>query len=121
MSAIQRHLLINILSFIAAVYRRANTFDHFDTMLYEDKAERLIIKSGFDSDDFFTLIDPNSEDFKIIRSLPDMLQSGISVGGSRIDITPNIADLILTYLESSEFHELLKKIISGQLLRQRNS
>lgn len=85
-----KHLLVNILPFIAEVYRRAYTYDHFDTMLYEDTASRLIATSAFNSDDFFTLTDPDSEDYRIVRSLPPMLQNSKSVGGSRIDITPKL-------------------------------
>lgn len=111
LSAIQRHILFGIVSFIATVYRNSYVFEHFDYLLYQQKAHRLMQVSTSSNHDFDILSDPDSEEHKLLMTLPPHLATSISVGGFRDDITPNIANELVDDLESNKFREFLYKIL----------
>jgi hypothetical protein len=111
LSPIQRRTLFGIISFIASVYRNSYEFEQFDYLLYQYKALRLwqAITSG---NDFEVLTDPQSSQCRLLLELPSILSNSSGIEGSRVDITYNIADEILDYLESDKFQGFIKKIMN---------
>jgi hypothetical protein len=110
LSPIQRRTLFGIISFIASVYRNSSEFEDFDYLLYQYKALRLwqAITSG---NDFEVLTDPQSSQCRLLLELPSILSDSSGMEGFRIDITYNIADEIVDYLESDKFQGFIKKIL----------
>jgi hypothetical protein len=111
LSPIQRRTLFGIISFIATVYRNSYEFENFDYLLYQYKALRLwqAITSG---NDFEVLTDPQSSQHRLLLELPSILSNSSGIEGFRVDITHNIADEIVDYLESDKFQAFLKKIMN---------
>jgi hypothetical protein len=111
MSPIQRRTLFGIIRFIASVYRNSYEFDHFDYLLYQYKALRLwqAITSG---NDFEVLSDPQSSQRRLLLELPSILSNSSGIEEFRLDLTYNIADEIVDYLESDKFQDFIKKIVN---------
>ncbi|HEU4823401.1 MAG TPA: hypothetical protein VFS97_08260, partial [Nitrososphaeraceae archaeon] len=54
-------------------------FEHFDYLLYQQKAHRLMQVSTSNNHDFDILSDPDSEEHKLLMTLPPHLATSISV------------------------------------------
>ena len=113
LSAIQRQFIRNFCAFIAAVYDKAYTRDHLDTIMYAYKSDKLV-QLELVSETFMTTNDPNNEDHKILQELTEKLHGSRIKEGFLLDINYKIANEILNYLEGEHFKNLLDQIIKSQ-------
>lgn len=110
LSAIQRQFIRNFCAFIAAVYDKAYTRDHLDTIMYAYKSNKLV-QLELVSETFMTTKDPNNEDHEILQELTEKLQGSRIKEGLLLDINYNMANEILNYLETEHFENLLGRIV----------
>ncbi len=113
LSAIQRQFIRNFCAFIAAVYDKAYTRDHLDTIMYAYKSNKLV-QLELVSEIFMTTKDPNNEDHKILQELTEKLQGSRIKDGLLLDINYKMAIEILNYLETEHFENLLGRIVKIQ-------
>ena len=113
LSAIQRQFIRNFCAFIAAVYDKAYTRDHLDTIMYAYKSNKLV-QLELVSETFMTTKDPNNEDHKILQELTEKLQGSRIKDGLLLDINYKMANEILNYLESEHFKTILERIVKIQ-------
>jgi hypothetical protein len=110
LSAIQRQFIRNFCAFIAAVYDKAYTRDHLDTIMYAYKSNKLV-QLELVSETFMTTKDPNNEDHEILQELTEKLQGSRIKEGLLLDINYKMANEILNYLETKHFENLLGRIV----------
>jgi ribosome-associated toxin RatA of RatAB toxin-antitoxin module len=113
LSAIQRQFIRNFCAFIAAVYDKAYTHDHLDTIMYAYKSDKLV-QLELVSETFMTTKDPNNEDHEILQELTEKLQGSRIKDGLLLDINYKMANEILSYLETEHFKTLLERIVKIQ-------
>lgn len=110
LNAIQRQFIRNFCGFIAAIYDKAYTRDHLDTIMYAYKSNKLV-QLELVSETFMHTKDPNHEDHKILQELTEKLHGSRIKEGLLLDLNYKIANEILNYLESEHFKNLLKRIV----------
>lgn len=113
LSATQRQFIRNFCAFIAAVYDKAYTSDHLDTIMYAYKSNKLV-QLELVSETFMATKDPNNEDHKILQELTEKLQGSRIKDGLLLDMNYKMANEILNYLETEHFKNLLSRIIKIQ-------
>jgi len=113
LNAIQRQLIRNFCAFIAAVYDKAYSRDHLDTVMYAYKSNKLV-QLELVSETFMTTKDPSHEDHKILQELTERLHGSRIKEGFLLDINYKIANEILNYLEDEHFKSLLTQIVEKE-------
>jgi hypothetical protein len=120
LTAIQRQFIRNFCAFIAAVYNKAYTNDHLDTIMYSYKSNKLV-QLELVSETFMTTLDPNNEDHKILQELTEKLQGSRIKDSLLLDINYKMANEILNYLESEHFKNILGLIVKNKIRKRKNS
>jgi hypothetical protein len=110
LNVIQRQFIRNFCAFIAAVYDKAYTRDHLDTIMYAYKSNKLV-QLELASETFTTTKVPNNEDHRILQELTENLQGSRIKDGILLDVNYNMANEILDYLENEHFKNLLTRIV----------
>ena len=110
LSVIQRQFIRNFCAFIAAVYDKAYTRDHLDTLMYAYKSNKLV-QLELVSETLITTKVPNNEDHKILQELTENLQGSRIKDGILLDVNYKMANEILDYLENEHFKNLLTRIV----------
>ena len=113
LNALQRQFIRNFCAFIAAVYDKAYSRDHLDTIMYAYKSEKLV-QLELVTETIVNTNPPNEDDHKILQELTEKLHGGRIKEGILLDINSKIANEILNYLESERFRNVLDRIIEIQ-------
>lgn len=113
LNALQRQFIRNFCAFIAAVYDKAYSRDHLDTIMYAYKSEKLV-QLELVAETIVNTNPPNEDDHKILKELTEKLHGGRIKEGLLIDINSKIANDILNYLESERFRNVLDRILEIQ-------
>jgi hypothetical protein len=113
LNALQRQFIRNFCAFIAAVYDKAYSRDHLDTIMYANKSEKLV-QLELVTETIVNTNPPNEDDHKILQELTEKLHGGRIKEGLLLDINSKIANDILNYLESERFRNVLDRILEIQ-------